>query len=128
MHIYMKCWIDLFKEQFTNVYLLNFGQNYFVQLRWNWLSVWAWGMWACSLFLSLLSAQLLWNRSTNLHESVVMMDILCRWAHSQTIVHSFASFELRHLAWLSRCNWSGRAFANYFMRIVKTFKWRQFFS
>ena len=53
---------------------LNFGQNYFVQLdRWNWFSVrlpvtnaWnchllyaafssnvgAWGMWACSLFLS----------------------------------------------------------------------------
>ena len=53
--------------------LLNFGQNYFVQLRWNWFSVQlpitnasnchllytafsgnvgAWGMWACSLFLS----------------------------------------------------------------------------
>ena len=55
--------------------LLNFGQNYFVQLGWNWFSVqlpfnnaWnchllyttfssnvgAWGMWACSLFLSFI--------------------------------------------------------------------------
>ena len=71
MHFYRKCWFDLFKEQFIS--LLNFGQNYFVQLRWNWFSVrlpltnaWnchllytafssnggAWGMWACSLFLS----------------------------------------------------------------------------
>ena len=59
---------DLFTEQFIS--LLNFAQNYFVQLRWNWFSVWlpvlnawnchslytafssnvgAWGMWACSL-------------------------------------------------------------------------------
>ena len=29
---------DLFKEQFIS--LLNFGQNYFLQLRWNWFSVW----------------------------------------------------------------------------------------
>ena len=62
-----------FKEQF--IYLLNFRQNYFVQLRWIWFSVWlpvtnawnchtlytafssnvgAWGMWACSLFLSFI--------------------------------------------------------------------------
>ena len=68
MHFYRKCWYDLFKEQFIS--LLNLGQNYFVQLRWNWFSVrlpvtnaWnchllytafssnvgAWGMWACSL-------------------------------------------------------------------------------
>ena len=38
MHFYRKCWFDLFKEQF-NISLLNFGQNYFVQLRWNWFSV-----------------------------------------------------------------------------------------
>ena len=64
-------WFDLLKEQFIS--LFNFGQNYFVQLRWNWFSVrlpitnawnchmlytafssnvWASGMWACSLFLS----------------------------------------------------------------------------
>ena len=36
MYIYKKCWFDLFKEQFIS--LLNFGQNYFVQLRWNWFS------------------------------------------------------------------------------------------
>ena len=73
MHFHRKCWFDLFKEDFIS--LLNFGQNYFVQLRWNWFSVrlpftnaWnchslytafsskvgAWGMWACSLFLSLM--------------------------------------------------------------------------
>ena len=73
MHFCRKCWFDLFKEQF--IFLLNFGQNYFVQLRWNWFSVrlpvtnaWnchslytafssnvgAWGMWACSLFLPYL--------------------------------------------------------------------------
>ena len=67
---YRKCWFDLFKGHFIS--LLNL--NYFVQLRWNWFSVrlpvtnaWnchslftaissnvgAWGMWACSLFLSL---------------------------------------------------------------------------
>ena len=71
MHFYGKCWFDLFKEQFIS--LLSFGQNYFVQRRWNWFSVWlpvtnawncyslytafsrnvgAWGMWAYSLFLS----------------------------------------------------------------------------
>ena len=38
MHFYRKCWFDLFKEQFIS--LLNFGENYFVQLRWNWFSVW----------------------------------------------------------------------------------------
>ena len=74
MHFYRKCW---FKEQFIS--LSNFGQNYFVQLRWKWFSVrlpitnaWnchslytafpsnvgAWGMWACSLFLSLRSSRL----------------------------------------------------------------------
>ena len=37
MQFYRKCWFDLFKEQF--IFLLNFGQNYFVQLRWNWFSV-----------------------------------------------------------------------------------------
>ena len=71
MHFYRKCWFDLFKKQFIS--LLNFDQNYFVQLKWNWFSVWlpvtnswnchslytafsrnvgAWGMWACPLFLS----------------------------------------------------------------------------
>ena len=72
MHFfYIKCWLDLFKGAIYK--LLNFGQNYFVQLGWNWFSVqlpvanaWnyasfftafsgnvgAWGMWACSLFLS----------------------------------------------------------------------------
>ena len=71
MHFYRKCWFGLFKEQF--IFLLNFGQNYFVQLGWNWFfvrlpvtnawnchslytafssNVGAWGMWACSLFLS----------------------------------------------------------------------------
>ena len=70
MHFNGKCWFDLFKEQFIS--LLNFCQNDFVQLRWNWFSVgllltnaWnchslytafssnveAWVMWACSLFL-----------------------------------------------------------------------------
>ena len=74
MHFYRKCWFDLFKEQFIS--LFNFSQNYFAQLRQNWFSVrlpvtnaWiclslytafssnveAWGMWACSLFLSFLS-------------------------------------------------------------------------
>ena len=73
MHFHRKCWFDLFKEDFIS--LLNFGQNDFVQLRLNWFSVrlpftnaWnchslytafsskvgAWGMWACSLFLSLM--------------------------------------------------------------------------
>ena len=37
MHFYRKCWFDLFAEQFIS--LLNFDQNYFVQLRWNWFSV-----------------------------------------------------------------------------------------
>ena len=37
VHFYRKCWFDLLKEQFVS--LLNFGQNYFVQLRWNWFSV-----------------------------------------------------------------------------------------
>ena len=62
-----------FREQ--SISLLNFGQSYFVQLWWNWFSVWlpvtnawnwhtlysafsgnvgAWGMYACSLFLSFL--------------------------------------------------------------------------
>ena len=71
IYIYRKCWFVLFKEQIIS--LLIFGQNYFVQLRWNWFSVrlpvtnaWnchslytafssnvgAWGMSACSLFLS----------------------------------------------------------------------------
>ena len=35
-YFYRKCGFDLFKEQFIS--LLNFGQNGFVQLRWNWLS------------------------------------------------------------------------------------------
>ena len=38
MHFYRKSWFDLFKEQFIS--LLNFGQNHFVQLRWNLFSVW----------------------------------------------------------------------------------------
>ena len=33
MHFYR----NFFKEQFISI--LNFGQNYFVQLRWNWFSV-----------------------------------------------------------------------------------------
>ena len=45
MHFYRKCLFGLFKEQFIS--LMNFGQNYFVQLRWNWfsvrLSVWMFG-------------------------------------------------------------------------------------
>ena len=71
MQFYRKCWFNLFNEQF--IFLLNFGQNYFVQLGWNWFfvplpvtnawnchllytafssNVGAWGMWACALFLS----------------------------------------------------------------------------
>ena len=74
MYFYRKCWFDLFKEQFIS--LLNFGQNYFVQLRWIWFSVrlpltnaWnchslytafssnggAWGMWACLSFINIAS-------------------------------------------------------------------------
>ena len=86
----------------------------------------AWGMWACSLFLSLLSEHFPWNGLTDFHESVVMMNILCRWAQSQTIVHSFASFELRHLPRLISSLYLERpcvhlitVFANNFLPLVK---------
>ena len=79
MHFYKKCWFDLFKKQFISY--LNFGKNYFVQLRWNWFSVrlpvtnvWnchslyttfsstvgVWGMWACSIFLSFIYIIICW--------------------------------------------------------------------
>ena len=132
---------------FLSSNLYPFDQNYFVQLRWNRFSVWlpvtnalnchslytayfcnigAWGMWACSLFLSLLSEHFPWNGLTDFHESVVMMNILCRWAHSQTIVHSFASFELRQLPRLISSLYLERpcvhlitVFANNFLPLVK---------
>ena len=71
---------------------LNFGKNFIVQLRWNWLSVrlpvinaWkfhsmyttfsnnvgAWGMWACSLFLPVLA---------NFQHAVLTMLIYTYWA------------------------------------------------
>ena len=58
MHSYRKCWFDLFKEQFISH--LNFGQNCFAQLRWNWFSVrlpvtYAWNCHSlCTAFSSIL--------------------------------------------------------------------------
>ena len=51
-----------------------------------------------------LSAQLLWNHSTELPENgVVMKDIICRCAYPQEILIKFFSSELRPF-WTSKFN------------------------
>ena len=57
MHFYRKCWFDPFEEQFMSPFFVRLP----VSNAWNCHSLYtafssnvgAWGMWACSLFLSL---------------------------------------------------------------------------
>ena len=108
MHIQRKFWFNYLIFLRSNlISLLNFGQNYFVQLRWNWFSVWlpVTSAWNChSLYTAFSSNVGAWGM----------------WAYSLFLVSSLTQFRKSGRVWLN-CDFTIKCQSKYFAVLILTF-------